>query len=383
AFILVYLACILLIGIPIFIAEIYIGRKYRANVVAAFPRKEAWFGIGPFALLSAVAVLAIYCVIGGWVLDFDFRAVAGGFSGEGEMVRYDATPIGQQLAWTGLFYAICIAICAAGVQKGIEAFNRILIPLLIVLVFVLTGRALFLDGAGEASAFLFQADFSQLTGDGILEAIGHAFFTLSVGFGAILTYGAYLPENSRNLPQIAFIVAAFDTLIALLMGVIIFSIGFSDPGFEPASGPTLIFDTLPRLFGATAGGQILAIVFFTLVGFAAITSAISLLEIIISVVQERLGWARRKATFLTGLLMFVVSGIVIAFYRPVFSWIDGATTNYMLPIGGILLSVYVGWRLGPTAIAEIFNGQKGPVYHVLLWILRVVAPVAVATVILL
>lgn len=383
AFILVYLGAILLTGIPIFMAELYIGKSTRTDVVSAFPRKSPWYGIGPFSVVATILVLGIYAVIGGWVLDFEFQSIIGEFSPANpnlDIQSPEESGLWPQLLWTGLFYVITVGICLGGVQKGIERASKILIPVLILLILVLAVRTLFMSGASTASEFLFLPDFSQLTREAIVEAIGHAFFTLSIGFGAILTYGAYLPEGPQSLPRIAFTVGIADTAIALLMGFIIFAIGFSNPGFEPASGPALLFETLPQLFGETAAGHFLSIAFFTLVAFAALTSAISMLEIVIAVAQKALGWNRLWSTLLCGAVLFVVSAVVIAYYHELFDLIDDFTSNYMLPIGGILISIYVGWRLGPAAVGKIVGDSIW--FPILLWILRVVAPLAVAGVVL-
>ncbi len=385
AFILVYLGAILLTGIPIFMAELYIGKRERTDVVSAFPKRTAWIGIGPFSVLSAILVLAIYSVIGGWVMDFEFQSILGNFSPSNQNV--EITPpqdggLGNQVLWTGLFYVICVIICIGGVQKGIERASKILIPVLILLILVLAIRALFMPGAGHAADFLFSPDFSQLTREAIVEAIGHAFFTLSVGFGAILTYGSYLPKGPQPLPQMAITVAAADTFIAMLMGFIIFAIGYSSVGFEPGAGPALLFETLPKLFGVTAAGYFLSIAFFTLVAFAALTSAISMLEIIVAVVQKYARLNRLWTTLLCGVFMYICSVLVIVFYHETFDFVDDFTSNFMLPAGGIFMSLYVGWRLGPSAIKDIV-GPNHPVLSTgLLWVLRLVAPIAVAGVVI-
>lgn len=385
AFILIYLGAILVTGIPIFMAELYIGKRERTDVVSAFPKKSAWFGIGPFSVISTILVLGIYSVIGGWVLDFEFQSIMGEFSPSNpdlEIIPPQDGGLGKQILWTGLFYILCIAICIGGVQKGIERASKILIPVLILLILVLAVRSLFMPGVGEATDFLFLPDFSQLTREAIVEAIGHAFFTLSVGFGAILTYGSYLPQGSQPLPRMAITVAVADTFIAMLMGFIIFAIGYSHTGFEPAAGPALLFETLPNLFGETAAGYFLSIAFFTLVAFAALTSAISMLEIVIAVVQKYSGLNRLWTTLICGTFMFGASALVIAYYEETFDFVDDFTSNYMLPAGGIFMSLYVGWRLGPAAVKDIVGDKHPGLSSGLLWILRLVAPIAVAGVVL-
>lgn len=379
AFILVYLGCILFIGIPVFIAELYIGREGQSNLISAFSKSRIWRGVGILGLISTVMVLAIYCIIGGWILDFELQSILGNFSSGAESAVVGPTeqPIWRQLVGTGLFYAISIGIVMGGVQKGIEIANKALIPGLILLLLVLFVVCLFLPGAGAAFDFLIKPDFSKLTSQGIVEAVGHAFFTLSVGFGAIITYGSYLAGKGQNLSKISFIVAGFDTMIALLVGFVIFAVGFSFADFEPAGGPGLIFETIPRLFSDLSWGYIGSILFFLLVAFAAITSAISMFELIVSGISETMEIPRKTTVWVVGGILFVFSMLVTMWFDPLFHGLDAFTTHYLLPIGGLFIAVYLGWALGPEAIQKITGGRRSLWYHILVWALRVLTPLGI------
>lgn len=385
AFIIVYLACIVLIGVPVFIAELYIGRESQSNVVDAFKEGKAWKLVGVLGILTTMLVLGVYCIIGGWILDFEFQSLMGQFSekaGKGEVTGPLERPLWRQLLGTALFYLFTVGIVMGGVQKGIEAANKFLIPSLVVLLVGLFAISCFLPGAGAAVDFLFYPDFSRLSSAGIVEAVGHAFFTLSVGFGAIITYGSYLAGKGQNLSRISFTVAGFDTLIALLVGFVIFAVGFSFEGFQPNSGPTLIFETIPSLFAKLSWGYIGSILFFLLVAFAAITSAISMIEIIVLALSETLKIPRRMALLATGAVLFGLSILITLYFDPLFNLLDGFTTHWLMPLGGLGISVYMGWILGPRAIGKVTGGNKGLWYHGLLWTLRVLTPLGIAALVI-
>lgn len=381
AFIIVYLICIALIGVPIFIAELYIGKEGQADVLTAFRKHKSWRWVGMLSLITAIMVLSVYCIIGGWILDFEFQSLLGEFSGGGEGIKSVVGPLERetwrQLLGTGLFYVVSVGIVMGGVTKGIELANKLLIPSLVVLLGLLFVICLFLPGAGKAFEFLFYADWSKLTSAGIVEAVGHAFFTLSVGIGAIITYGSYLSKHGQNLSQISFIVAGFDTAIALLVGFVIFAVGFSFADFEPNGGPTLIFQTIPALFSQLSWGYIGSVLFFLLVAFAAITSTISMFEIVVAAISENTSWSRNKSLLVSGGALFVFSLVITFFFDPLFHWIDEFTTHLLLPIGGLGISLYTGWILGPAALKKVTGGKENWWYHFLLWALRVLAPVAI------
>ena len=269
AFVLIYLLCIAVVGVPIFIAELYIGQKSQANVVESFnvvaKKKTAWRSTGWLGLISAVLILSFYSVVGGWVLDFLFRSVSGEFLVETESEIQSTlgilfqSPV-RQLILHFFFMALCVLIVFRGVQKGLERWNKILMPGLLILLLLMFVYSIWLDGFSKSLAFLFAPDFSALTPAGVLEAVGHAFFTLSLGMGAIITYGSYLKVSERVVPT-ALAVAGLDTLVALISGLIIFAVVFSFD-MEAKAGPTLMFQTLPVLFAKLPAAYWISLFFF-------------------------------------------------------------------------------------------------------------------------
>ncbi|MFQ5559139.1 MAG: sodium-dependent transporter [Nitrospinota bacterium] len=399
AFVLIYLVCIALVGIPIMIAEMYIGQRGQKNAVTSFEvldKKGTWWRMPGFmGIVSAFLILSFYSVVGGWILDFEFRALLG------NLVSMDEKVIGEtlssllkspwrQLFWHTLFMGITCYIVAAGIRQGLERWNNVLMPVLLLLLLILLARVLFLPGFGEAMSFLFTPDFSKLTGEGILEAVGHSFFTLSLGMGAIITYGSYLKEG-EDLQKISLIVAFMDTIIALIAGVVIFSVVFSF-NMEPGAGPGLIFSTLPVLLSKMQGGSLMAVGFFLLVAFAALTSAVSLLEVVVAYWDETQHLDRKRGAvvssvsiYLVGILSVLSTNIlanVKIFDLTFFDLFDKLTSSYLLPVGGLLISLFFGWKLGSKAVEEVVGSTEKKRYHVLLWSTRVVAPLAVCAILI-
>lgn len=394
AFVAVYLLCILLVGLPIFIAELFIGQRAQANVVRAFelthrPRTP-WRFVGWMALLSAVLILSFYSVVGGWVLDFVLRSATNAFAGrtdaeiQGVLGGLLASPL-RQVLWHALFMAATVAIVLQGLSAGLERWNRILMPGLFVLLLLLLARAAFLPGFGAALTFLFSPDFGKLTPAGVLEAVGHSFFTLSLGMGAMLTYGSYL-RTSQELTRTVLSVAALDTLVALTAGTVVFSVVFSF-GLEAGRGPTLMFQTLPMLFAKMPGGYFVSLAFFLLVAFAALTSAISLREVVVSYWVEQLGRARRPTALVFGGLNGVL-GLLSALSSNLLSDVkvlgltffdlaDKLTSSVTLPLGGALVALFFGWVLGPRAAEAVVGPRSRALALGLMWTARVLAPLAV------
>ncbi len=399
AFVLIYLICIAIVGVPIFLAELYIGRTSQRNAVTAFEEMHRegtpWRSVGLLGVLSAFLILSFYSVVGGWVLSFEAKALFDQFSGHtdeeirGVLGELFASPW-TMLLWHAVFMTMTVGIVLGGVKKGIERWNKILMPALFALMVLLLGRAFFLDGFGRAVEFLFAPDFSKLSASSILEAVGHSFFTLSLGMGAIITYGSYLGKNER-ITSTAFTVAIMDTVVALLAGLIIFSVVFSY-GLEPGAGPTLMFQTLPVLFSKMPGGYIVSVLFFLLVGFAALTSAISLLEVVVAYFDETHNVDRRKGTLFMGGIIFVLGILcalsfnVLADFKiighTIFDLFDAFTSKFALPFGGLMISLFFGWVLGPKAVQATIGDGHPPIYLTgLLWTTRVIAPLAIGVVI--
>ncbi len=394
AFVFVYLICVLIVGLPLMITEFLIGRRAQKNPVGAFKKlhheKSPWQLAGWLGVASGFLILSFYSVIAGWALAYIFKSIAG-FSGSAEAIQSEfvelVTNSGLSIMWHTIFMGLTMAIVIGGVQKGIERWSKILMPLLLAMLLGLMFYGLFFTNGGSAAlSFLFDPDFSSLSTEGVLSALGHAFFTLSLGMGAMICYGSYIKRDA-SIVRDAITVSFLDTIIALIAGVAIYSMVFNY-GLEPAAGPGLIFQTLPVLFAET--GPVVSVTFFVLLSFAALTSSISLLEVVVAYFIDERKWSRVKATlslgfliYLTGLLSAIAS-ITIPFrgkeqgFLDIFDFI---TTNYMLPIGGLLTCLFIAWVMPDKDRSEEF-GSSGSLYNLLILVLRFLTPLAVLIIIL-
>lgn len=390
AFVLVYLACVAVVGTPIMFAEIVIGKLGQRDPVGSLRelagRDSPWQVVGWAGVLSAFVILSFYSVVAGWAIAFFLRALLGAMApgSDHEQVAglfqaLYANPF-EQVFWHALFMAAVVAIVAGGVRRGIERWSQILMPALGLLLFVLLGYAVTLDGFAEGVAFMFAPRFAQLTPSAVLEAMGHSFFTLSLGMGVMITYGSYL-ERESNVVRSGLAIVGLDTGIALIAGVAIFAIVFQF-GLEPAAGPGLVFQTLPVAFSDLPGGSILAAMFFMLLVFAALTSAISLLEVAVAFFHDELGWDRRLAATGVGSVIFLL-GIPSATFGSFLDFMDQISTNYLLPLGGLGIAIYAGWVLDRARAAVALAGVPMPgTMAVWLLLLRYVTPLAVIVVFL-
>lgn len=399
AFVLVYLACVAVVGLPILVAEWLLGRRGQKNpvntmleVTRAEGRSRAWTLVGVSGVLAAFLILSFYSVIGGWSLSYTLQSVTGAFQGQdgdGISALFNgllASP-GILLLWHSVFMLLTIAIVARGVKAGLEGAVRSLMPALALVLLVLVGYGVFSGHFGQALAFMFQPDWSAIGGHMVLEAMGQAFFTLSLGMGVMMAYGSYL-GTEVNLLATARTVIILDTLFALLAGLAIFPIVFGN-GLDPSAGPGLIFVTLPLAFGNMTGGMILGLLFFLLLTFAALTSAISLLEPVVETLEERTRLSRMAATLVAGgavwllgiaaLLSFNLwSGVSLAGLN-IFDFLDKLTSKYLLPLTGLGAVLFVGWFLDrDRVIRELGLGRNGT----LLWHIasRYIAPIGVIAV---
>ena len=372
AFVLVYLGCIALIGVPVMICEVLVGRQARRSPVNAYRHladqnsaSPHWAWAGGMALTAGVLVLSFYSVVAGWAVAYLVRAVSGAFAGQ------DAQAIGRMFAdltgspwhllgWTLGVFAVSALIVGSGVNRGIERSVRWMMPFMFVLLvgMVIYG-GLFADMEG-AMRFMFVADFSRLTTDGALIALGHAFFTLSLGAGIMMMYGAYL-HDEISIGKAVVMVAIADTVVALLAGMAIFPIVFSH-GLEAGGGPGLVFQTLPLAFGQMAAGGVLGTAFFALLVIAAIASTISILEAVVVFAHERLDWTRTRAVFVCTAAVAVLSLLTVVsfnigqtwtlFSKNPFELIDYLASNILLPLGGIAVAIFAGWVLKPEDAAR-------------------------------
>jgi len=399
AFVLIYLACIFLIGLPILVSEWLLGRRGQKNPVNTMHElakknnaNSAWVLVGLSGVLGAFLILSFYSVIGGWSLFYIKDALVSNFSGQnaegigaifGGLLASPATLI----LWHSLFMLITIWIVARGVTKGLEGAAILLMPALAALLVLLVIYGSTTSGFSQALTFMFSPDWSQLTGKVILAALGHAFFTLSLGMGIMLAYGSYLGQEI-NLLKTARTVVIMDTVIALAAGMAIFPIVFAE-GLDLSSGPGLIFVTLPLAFGNISGGWFVGVAFFALLTFAAITSAISLLEPVVEFVEERTPLGRVKSTLVSGLaawalgllalLSFNLLDDYLIFELNIFDFLDQLTSKFMLPLTGLGGVLFVAWHLDKESVREEL---KLDIYDFSLWnlITRFLAPVAVLVV---
>ncbi len=392
AFVLVYLITILIVGLPIFIAEVSIGQNAQTNAVTAFDKlhgkKSPFRIIGFLGIISAFLILSFYSVVGGWILSFEYKALTGGFEG----LSPDAIGgiLGKLLGdwqavvfWHTIFMVITAAIVIGGIKEGIERWAKVLMPAFFILLLALLGFTVSLEGFDQAFSFLFAADFSKLTGKAILEAVGHSFFTLSLGMGAMITYGSFL-KKGESISKMAIAVTVLDTLVALIAGLVMFSIIFTYDQ-EPSSGPSLMFSTMPTLFSQMGIGSYLIAAFFALVTFAALTSAISLLEVVVSYFTEEFGISQKKGTLVFASLIWalgILCGLSFNVLSDVFNFFDlfdKATTHILMPLGGLLTALFFGWVVSRKTIEEAI-GQGGILSKGLIWVTRVIAPLGVAIV---
>jgi neurotransmitter:Na+ symporter, NSS family len=396
AFVLIYLACVALVGLPILVAEWLIGRRGQENPINAMAdlarkngRLPAWALVGVSGVLAAFLILSFYSVIGGWSLSYTLGSVTGRFTGQ------DADSVGALFSgllaspltltlWHTAFMALVIWIVARGVTKGLEGAVRTLMPALVVLMIVLVFYGMTTGHFGEALAFMFRPDWSAVTGGVVLAAMGQAFFTLSLGMGIMMAYGSYLGQDV-NLIGTARTVIILDTVIALLAGMAIFPIVFAN-GMSPGEGPGLIFVNLPVAFGNMTGGMLLGLMFFLLLTFAALTSAISLLEPVVELVEERTPLSRLAATLASGaavwalgiaaLMSFNVWGEFLILGMNIFDLLDTFTSKILLPLTGLGAIVFVAWCLDRQSVADELGlvGGREQLWHA---VSRYVAPIGV------
>ena len=404
AFVLVYLACIVFVGLPVMVAEILLGRSTQKSPVGALRqlagRSSPWVAFGWLGVASSFVILSYYSIVAGWSLHYSWLAITGKIAGaapESFKPTFDAVFASPSLNlfWHGVFMLLTAAVVIGGVSKGLERWSRILMPMLLVMMIALLLKSFTLEGFWKGFDFVFGFHSDQLTEAGILEALGHAFFTLSLGMGSMLTYGSYLKEDD-DIVFASITVSLLDTLIALLAALVLFPIIFTF-GLEPSAGPGLVFITVPIALSQMTGGGFFAFIFFGLLVFAALTSAISMLEVTASYFIDERGWTRRKATLVSGALV-ALAGIPSAlsggalfgdWFAGIFgmNWFDAfdyLASNWMLPLGGLGVAIYTGWKMDDSIRHHHFlSGTKLAVFFAgWLLLLRFLVPVAVTLVFL-
>lgn len=418
AFVLVYLLCVAMIGIPVMMAEIMLGRRGRKSPINAMrdlaeeaSQHPAWAAIGWMGVAAGFMILSFYSVVGGWALSYVPEMISGSFnadtSKESAGAAFDGL-IGSPTTltiWHTIFIFLTAFVIARGVEKGLEKAVKFLMPALFLLLLSLVAYAMFsTDKFMDGINFMFNVDFDKLfypkgdgqfSGEGVLAAMGQAFFSLSVGMGAIMMYGAYLPKDTAITPT-TVIIAGADTLVALLAGLAIFPIVFAN-GLDAGSGPGLVFITLPIAFGHMPGGIFFGTLFFVLLTFAAWTSAISILEPSVAWLVESWHWSRKKAAILCSIaiwalgMLSVFSLNILKDFHPfvagqtLFDNFQYITSNIMLPLGGLLIAIFAAWMMERDAHHDelhVKNGGADISYKTWLFLIRFVTPVGVSLVFL-
>lgn len=403
AFVLVYLGCVLLVGVPIMMAEVLLGRAGRESPVntmrklsRAAGRSQAWAVIGWMGVVAGFLILSYYAVIAGWALNYVLLTAMGTFDGvtpDSAALTFDqflANPW-KMLFWHSLFMVLTIYIVGKGVIKGLETAIRIFMPLLFLLLVVLLGYSVQSGAFSQGFNFMFQLNWSSLTTEAVLIALGQAFFTLSLGMGAIMAYGAYLPDDA-SVAGTVFTIAGIDTLVAIASGLAIFPIVFAN-GLAPGQGPGLMFVTVPLAFGQLPFGALFGCLFFVLVSFAAITSAISLTEPALAYLVEEYNAKRQRVAISLGVICWLLGiGTVLSFNlladfhvlgeRTIFDFVDHLSQNIMLPLGGVLIGVFAALRLPRQIIGEQLGISSALAHWVWKLTAGVVAPLGVLLVLL-
>ncbi len=409
AFVLVYILCIAMIGLPIMMTEILIGRKTQRSAVGALKQAvgPAWGFVGGLGVLTGFIILGYYTVIAGWTLKYFWNCLGWSFFGfdagasSGEAFTTFAGNGALQVGLSLAFMALTAIVVHRGISGGIERVTRLLMPVLFGILLLLMVSAMSLKGAGEALSFIFKPDFSQLRAVGVLEALGHSFFTLSLGMGAMITYGSYLGRRD-SVVRSSLVVVLLDTLIAMIATVIMFSVIFSFDMTDAVSKSTagMLFITLPTLFYENVPfGTVLAPLFYVLVGFAALTSTISLLEVVVSYFIDQRKWSRTRATWTCSAGIFLLStlcglsfggwGVLSGFNwihskQGLFDHLDHVASNWLLPVGGFFITLAAGWGMTREATErELVSDNTPGWFHYPTWrfCIRYIAPAAVAAII--
>lgn len=401
AFFLVYMAFILLLGIPLMLTEMSIGRAGQRNPYGTFrflAPKTKWYLVGVMGVAAAFLILSFYSAVAGWTLQYLYDAIFNNFAGKSSselsgMFTNFTSGVYTPSIWTLVFLMMTGLVVVAGVEKGIEKYAKILMPMLFVIIIILDIRAITLDGAEEGLEFLFKPDFSKLDSKAVLEALGQSFFSLSLGMGTMITYGSYINKKEKLFSS-ATSVSIADTLIAVLAGVAIFPAVFAF-GIQPDSGPGLVFITLPNVFQQMPGGYVFSVLFFFLLVIAALTSSISLLEVVVSYFTEELKLTRAKATIVAfagvgvfGVLCSLSSGPLKDFHLlgfTIFDLFDYTSSNILLPVAGLLIVLFAGWKWKRMSVASEILGEgikENTLFKLFMFIIKFIAPFAITLVFL-
>lgn len=401
AFIIVYIALVFLICLPIFISEFIVGRRSQENAFAAFrdlSGGSAWRWVGLFTIIVPLIVLSYYCVIGGWSIEYLLKSLTFSFSGESQgtlssmFSSFVTSTWGPLAAHTGFLLATTL-IVVVGIKDGIEKFSKVMMPLLFVMVLAIAVYSITLPGAKAGIEYLFYPDFSKLTGASVAAALGQAFFSLSLGFGTIMTYASYVSRKENIMFQSAA-TAVSDLMFALIAGTAIMPAVFAF-GIDPQAGPGLVFETLPFVFGQMPAGGVIAILFFVALLVAALTSSISMLEVAVAYLVEEKKFSRLGACACLFALCWVIGAVCSLSFGPlshiriaggsVFDFLDSMSSNVLMTLGSLFTVVFVGWRLKKTDVYDEFtNGgtlsRNAKIFGVLWFLIRYIAPLAIISI---
>ncbi len=404
AFVLVYLLCVAGIGVPIMMAELLLGRRGRQSPINTMRTLSLeagcgtlWQYLGWMGVIAGVLIMSFYSVIAGWAVAYMVRTASGMFTGAtadgvASIFRHFTMDPEKMIAWHTVFTVLTVVVVAQGVRGGLERATRYLMPALVVILLLLVGYAMSTGYFDKGLVFLFKPDFHRLTANSVLIAMGHAFFTLSLGMGAIMTYGSYLPQRT-SIVKTTLIIAMADTFIALLAGMAIFPLVFAN-GLAPDQGASLIFKTLPLAFGHMEGGVVFGTLFFLLLVLAAWTSSISLIEPAVAYLVENFGVTRSRAALFIGGVSWALgllsvfsfniwsqvhplSGLALFKDKTFFDLLDYLAANIMLPLGGLLIAVFAGWVMSRTSTCDELGMGAGRVYRVWYFVIRFISPVVV------
>lgn len=389
-FVFTYLVIVILIGFTMMLGEMILGRRTKSDAFTAYEKlKSGWGWVGGIGILAAFLILSFYSVVGGWVLKYMVATITNAIPADtaGYFGGFVSAPV-EPLIYHGIFMVLTVVIVIRGISGGIEKASKLMMPALLVLLVISVIRAVTLPGAGAGLAYYLQPDFSKFTPQVVLAAIGQVFFSLSLGMGIIITYGSYLPKD-EDLEKDAIIVPSIDTLVALLAGFAILPAVFAF-GLEPGQGAGLLFITLPQVFAQMPLGTVFGFLFFVLVLFAALSSSISLLEASVTFMIDRFHWSRPKAVAIMSGIMFVIGifaslsmGLMSEVKFPilnmgVFDALDWITSYIMLPVGGLMMSIFIGWIWNiDEAVDEVKISSQFRLEKLWRFLIRYFAPVAI------
>lgn len=397
AFVLIYLGCVFAIGLPVFMAEAMLGRRGRRNPIKSMrllSEEESgssfWQVIGWLGVIAGMLILSYYSVIAGWTFNFTVDTLRGTFSGAepadvlAHFSALTASPV-KLVFWHTVFMALTIYVVGRGVEQGLEKGVKIVMPALFLVLLALVLYSMTTERFMDGVRYMFQADFSHVTPHTVLGAMGQAFFSLSIGMGAIMAYGAYLPDDS-SIPETSFTIVLAVTIVALLAGLIVFP-GLLLNGLDPASiGPGLTFISLSLMFGVMPGGTVFGAVFFLLLVFAAWSSSIGLIEPAVARLVEKYSLPRPRAALLVGLIVWVVGLLTVASFNQfadvrflagsIFQNLDYLAANILLPLGGLLIAVFSGWIMCKSSVVEELEMGAGFRYSLWLFLIRWFTPLA-------